>query len=214
MGIYTKLAQIQNELSVPKNREIFTKKGKMNYRKYEDILKALKPLLNKQKVCLFMSDEVEVVTPERVYIKTTAKLVDLDTEDVVESTAFAREDVLKEQAQDGVAPKMTLSASSYARKSALLAMFCIDESSEERTWEDKIQKENTSSEGVLTLEEIEREFAEMNRKEIINMIYKEMKQKNIQMEAVCSNFKVEQIENLCINSLARIYFALYKAKKK
>lgn len=212
MGIYKKLSQIQCELNVPKNREICLKRGKVSYRKYE--VKALKPLLHKNGTCLFMSDEIEAVTPERVYIKTTAKLVDLETEEFVESTAFAREDNLQENVQEGTTPKTTLSVSSYARKSALISLFCIDDSDEDRTWLDDNEKKNVSSNEEKTLEEIEQEFLNLDREHIINLIYKEMKQKNIQRDEVCSSFKVESIENLCNNSLARIYFALYKAKQK
>lgn len=226
MGIYKKLAQIQYELNVPK--------GKFSYRKYEDIIKALKPLLNKYQACLLMSDEIEAVAPDRVYIKTTLKLVDIETEEYVESTAFAREDSLSQETQEGVAPKttqegvapkITLSVSSYARKSALIALFCIDDGDEERTWDgdnannknsiDSDNKSNVSSiKEKETVGKIEQEFSEMNREQIINIIYQEMKQKNISLHEVCSKFQVEKIENLCLNSLARIYFALYKAEQK
>ncbi|GEM_PF-2522919 len=225
MGIYKKLAQIQYELNVPKGRDIFLKKGKFSYRKYEDIIKALKPLLNKYQACLLMSDEIEAVAPDRVYIKTTLKLVDIETEEYVESTAFAREDSLSQETQEGVTPKTTLSVSSYARKSALIALFCIDDGDEERTWDgdnannknsiDSDNKSNVSSiKEKETVEKIEQEFSEMNREQIINIIYQEMKQKNISLHEVCSKFQVEKIENLCLNSLARIYFALYKAEQK
>lgn len=223
MEIYKKLAQIQYELNVPKERDIFLKKGKFSYRKYEDIIKALKPLLHKHQVCLLMNDEIEAVAPDRVYIKTTLKLFDIETGECVESTAFAKEDSLSLETQEGVAPKTTLSASSYARKSALIALFCIDDSNEERSWnsdnaKNKIVSDNESNISSVkekeTVEKIEQEFSEMNREQVINSIYQEMKQKNISLHEVCSKFQVKTIENLCLNSLARIYFALYKAEQK
>ena len=226
MGIYKKLAQIQCELNAPKGRDIVLKKGKYSYRKYEDIIKALKPLLNKYQACIVMSDEIEAVSPDRVYIKTTLKLIDIETEEFVENTAFAREDSLSLETQEGVAPKTTLSVSSYARKSALIALFCIDDNDEERTWLDSVNENSksktysdtesniSSNKEEETVEKIEQEFSEMNREQIINTIYQEMKQKNISLHEVCSKFQVKTIENLCLNSLARIYFALYKAEQK
>ena len=210
MGIYKKLAQIQCELTVPKSREIFLKKGTVNYRKLEDIMKALKPLLNKHKTCVLMTDEIEAIPPDKVYIKSTIKFIDLETEEFVESTAFARED----NKEDGEGPKTTLSVSSYARKSALVALFCIDDSDEGREWIEQNDDVGDDKHEEKTLEQIEQDFSMLDREQIIRIIHKEMKQKNITLEEVCSKFKVEKIENLCLNSLARIYLALYKAKQK
>ena len=110
MGVYKKLAQIQCELNVPKSREIFLKKGKVSYKKYADIMKALKPLLNKYQACLFMSNEIEAVAPDRVYIKTILKFIDLETEDCIESTALAREG---SNTQEGAVAKVYVIASEF-----------------------------------------------------------------------------------------------------
>ena len=68
------LVKIQNELKVPKtNVNAF---GKYKYRSAEDILEAVKPLLNN--ATLVINDEM-VVIGERYYIKATATL----TEEVV-----------------------------------------------------------------------------------------------------------------------------------
>jgi len=63
-NIYTKLHQIQSKI----NHLTKTKENKFQYYKYVaeyDILKALKPLLNEQKLTLTFSDETENFTAEK-----------------------------------------------------------------------------------------------------------------------------------------------------
>ena len=54
-----KLRKIQAELKAPKNQR--NNFGKYNYRSCEDILEAVKPLLDKYKCTLTISDEVREV---------------------------------------------------------------------------------------------------------------------------------------------------------
>ena len=213
MGIYVKLAKIQEQLNVPKSREIFMKKGKVNYRKYEDIMKALKPLLHENKVCIYMSDEIEAVAPDRVYIKSTLRLVDLETEEIIENTAYAREEDIKEEDREGAVAKRTLSVSCYARKSALVALFCIDDSTgsenQNSSSDNKQQQENN-----LDDEEIKKEIATFSRQEMLQFIYKNMKEKNIAMREICGRYNAESLESICDTSLGKVCFALYKSKPK
>lgn len=114
-----KLSAIQSELKAPKGqRNSF---GNYNYRSCEDILEAVKPLLAKHNLSLTLADTIEVAY-DRVYVKATATLT--DGEQVVETTAFAREEENK-KGMDGA--QVTGAASSYARKYALNGLFCIDD---------------------------------------------------------------------------------------
>ena len=121
MEIYKKLLGIQIELKAPKSQ--FNAFGKYSYRSCEDILEALKPLLNKYQSTLMMSDEV-ILIGDRYYIQATAKLIDTETGEMVESKALAREDDSK-KGQD--LAQLTGSTSSYARKYALNGLFSIDD---------------------------------------------------------------------------------------
>lgn len=121
MGLYAKLATIQQELNVPKNQ--YNDYGNFNYRSCEDILEGLKPLLKKVDAAIRISDEI-VQIGERYYVKATATLVDLEDESKISNTAYAREDLAK-KGMDG--SQITGSASSYARKYALNGLFCIDD---------------------------------------------------------------------------------------
>ena len=61
-----RLQAVQSELKAPKGQT--NKFGNYRYRSAEDILEALKPLLNKQKLALIITDEM-VEVGGRVYVK-------------------------------------------------------------------------------------------------------------------------------------------------
>ncbi|HCN2619461.1 TPA: ERF family protein [Escherichia coli] len=115
--LYKKLWLIQQQLKAPKSQR--NSYGGYNYRSAEDILEAVKPLL--EGITLTLNDEV-VLIGDRYYIKATAILS--DGEDEITATAFARE----EKEQKGMsAGQLTGATSSYARKYCLNGLFCIDD---------------------------------------------------------------------------------------
>ena len=115
------LVLIQSELKAPKGQT--NKFGGYSYRSAEDILEAVKPLLNKYTSDLTLSDTI-VEVGGRVYVKATARLCSHDPFFEVETTAYAREAEAKKGMDDA---QITGSASSYARKYALNGLFCIDD---------------------------------------------------------------------------------------
>lgn len=116
-SINERLSEIQIALKAPKGqRNDF---GKYNYRNCEDILEAVKPLLNG--LTLTLSDRM-VEVGGRVYVEATAKLTDGVA--LIEITASAREALSKKGMDEA---QITGAASSYARKYALNGMFCIDD---------------------------------------------------------------------------------------
>lgn len=117
------LINIQKELKAPKKQR--NNFGNYNYRSCEDILEAVKPLLNKEQCVLIMSDDV-VGVGDRVYIKATAKFINKDGV-IIENTALAREPLQQKGMSD---PQVTGSASSYARKYALNGLFAIDDTTD------------------------------------------------------------------------------------
>ena len=127
MTIYEKLSAIQSELKAPKSQ--YNSFGKYNYRNCEDILEAVKPLCAKYKAVSVMGDEV-IQIGERYYIKSTARLIDLESDGVVENTAYAREEAEK-KGMDG--SQVTGASSSYARKYALNGLFAIDDTKDSDT---------------------------------------------------------------------------------
>jgi len=115
------LVLIQGELKAPKGQT--NKFGGYSYRSAEDILEAVKPLLQKHNCDLTLSDDI-VEVGGRVYVKATARLVSHNPFSEVETTAYAREAENKKGMDDA---QITGSASSYARKYALNGLFCIDD---------------------------------------------------------------------------------------
>ena len=121
--LHKKLWTIQQTLNAPKNQR--NNFGGYNYRSAEDILEAVKPLL--QNITLTVSDEI-VMIGNRYYVKATATLS--DGEDEISVTAYARE----EESKKGMdASQLTGATSSYARKYALNGLFCIDDAKDPDT---------------------------------------------------------------------------------
>ena len=118
--IYAKLMEIQKELFVPKGQT--NNFGGYNYRSCEDILKAVKPICE-AKGCVLMLNNKLIEVGGRNYVEADARLYELETGEVIISTAQAREEESK-KGMDG--SQITGAASSYARKYALAGLFCID----------------------------------------------------------------------------------------
>ena len=121
MEIYKKLSGIQCELVATKGQ--YNNFGKYSYRSCEDILEAVKPLLDKYKVAIVIKDDI-VLVGDRFYVKATATLIDSDTGETVETSAFARESADKKGMDSS---QVTGATSSYARKYALNGLFAIDD---------------------------------------------------------------------------------------
>jgi len=126
-AIYAALQAVQRDLKAPKGQ--YNSFGKYKYRSCEDIVEAVKPLLNDNGLILTMSDDVICVT-DRVYIKATCKVIDVATGDSIESSAMAREALQKKGMDES---QVTGTASSYARKYALNGLFAIDDTKDADT---------------------------------------------------------------------------------
>ena len=116
-----KLCNIQTQLKAPKGQT--NKFGGYKYRSCEDILTAVKPLLDEYNCALIIEDIMQEVGT-RVYVKATATLADCGSEGIISTSAYARESETKKGMDDA---QITGSASSYARKYALNGLFCIDD---------------------------------------------------------------------------------------
>lgn len=130
-NLHKSLVAIQSELKAPKNQ--YNSFGKYKYRSCEDILEAVKPLLQKYGLCLVLSDSVVVLGQDghaRFYVKATATLSD-DT-GILEVSAFARESLAKKGMDES---QITGTSSSYARKYALNGLFLIDDTKDDDTRE-------------------------------------------------------------------------------
>lgn len=178
------LLKIQTNLKVAKEkRNDFLK---ANFRSAEDILKAVKPLLEETKCILTLSDEIlaigndfkhhkdwnkenakygtkekgaEDYEGQRFYVKATATLINQEGNSI-STTAYAREDL--EKAGVDVS-QVTGSASSYARKYALNGLFALDDGKDEDTHPvlDKVKMEAMENE----FKEVETELKKCESKQ-------------------------------------------------
>ncbi|OTG83284.1 Essential recombination function protein [Acinetobacter sp. ANC 5054] len=134
------LQQIQLELKAPKSK--YNNFGKFHYRSCEDILEAVKPLLQATNSTLIITDEVQQVGP---VVVVTAKVVFTDAEGK-ETVVTAHAGVEIEKKGMDVAQTFGTS-SSYARKYALNGMFLIDDTKDYDTDEYHNQVNQQSNRG-------------------------------------------------------------------
>lgn len=120
-----RVGDIQHKLKAPKGQ--YNSFGKYNYRSCEDILEGVKPLLKEHNLALLIDDEI-VQIGERYYVKATAKIT--DGRECVSATAYAREPDTKKGMDES---QITGATSSYARKHALNALLCIDDTKDADT---------------------------------------------------------------------------------
>lgn len=155
-NIWQKLLAIQTTLKAPKN--LFNSYGKYNYRNAESILEAVKPFLLEQECVLLLRDDIEVIgstvnsqTDEkgvktvkemaRRYVKATATLIDCVTGEKIETYAYANECEHANMSGD----QCTGTASSYARKYCLNALFLLDDTKDSDTDEMKNIEDSASA---------------------------------------------------------------------
>jgi hypothetical protein len=124
------LNKIQQELKAPKGQK--NTFGGYMYRSCEDILEAVKPLLGN--AVLTLDDEV-ICVGGRNYVKSTAWL--MDGEDKFRASGYACEAESKKGMDSA---QITGAASSYARKYALNGLFCIDDTKDADTQDNRQQK--------------------------------------------------------------------------
>ncbi len=113
------LAEIQAKLKAPKGQ--FNSFGKYHYRSAEDILEAVKKVMNPMGFAITLTDDL-IFAEGRWYIKSVAELT--NGKQTFSSIGLAREEETK-KGMDG--SQITGAASSYARKYALNGLFAIDD---------------------------------------------------------------------------------------
>ena len=192
LNIYQKLRKVQTELKAPKGQ--YNSFGKYAYRSCEDILEALKPLLDREQLVLILSDSMEVVG-DRVYVKATATLTNAeDDSQVITTSAFAREEESK-KGMDG--SQVTGASSSYARKYCLNGLFNIDDNKDSDATNtgdnSSATVELATKEQVAKLEELQlrnwcktkkgKELEELTKAEATKLIEVVLKRKEAQNKA-------------------------------
>lgn len=161
------LHYIQIRLNAPKNQ--FNSYGNYHYRSCEDILAAVKPLLEETDTVLKLTDEI-IQIGERFYVKAMAQLLHTKSGTGEDGVAYAREG----DRQGGMSEsQVTGSASTYARKYALNGLFCLDDTKVDATKDPDTQP-----------------------KDRLQMLRKRMQDDGITEEKICTLYKVKSLEDL------------------
>lgn len=122
LTIDEKLAEVRNALHVRKGN--VNQHLRATYRTTSDILIEVKPLLRQWRLTLCLGEEM-VCVGDRIYVKSTAYVTDLDSRQTVTHAAYARED----ETRPGVSQSQCTGATTtYARKYCLQGLFAIDDS--------------------------------------------------------------------------------------
>lgn len=183
MNIYEKLLAIQQEVKAPKDKT--NDFGKYKYRSAEQILESVKPHLKKHKATLVINDEI-VAIEGRLFVKATATLIDIEETQVgnlnifkdISSTAFAELSEHKGMTAD----QTTGTASSYARKYALNALFLLDDTKDADSNEFKREKDAKSDTRITQAQ--------------LGKILTELKRTGKNEDCVCERFDVGSLEEL------------------
>ena len=174
------LNKIQKELKAPKNQ--YNAFGKYKYRSCEDILEAVKPLL--EDATLTINDEM-VVIGERYYIKATVTLK--QGEEEVSTTAYARE---SEEKKGMDSAQITGATSSYARKYALNGLFLIDDTKDADTMDNsKVEAKPTQPKKAKTPDEILKGIYKINDLELLEEWEKGLKSSTAYLPVEKSKFQ-------------------------
>lgn len=138
MAIYEKLIKVQTLLKAPKSQ--YNKFGKYNYRSCEDILEAVKPILEEVGLTLLITDTIEIIA-NRYYVKAECTLIDTEDGSNLKTTAYARE---AEEKKGMDVAQVTGATSTYARKYALNGLFLIDDTKDDDFLNNGEQCKNTN----------------------------------------------------------------------
>lgn len=182
MGVLT---GVQAKLKAPKNQ--VNKFGGYKYRSCEDILEAVKPLLDECDATLTISDSIELIA-DRVYVKATATFK--AGEEVESVTAYAREPISKKGMDE---PQITGTASSYARKYALNGLFLIDDTKDPDTNEYTEQQNKAKKQPI---DYITSEQAARLNKLMVQYNNNQPPEKKINLTAMLKKHKVESVSRL------------------
>lgn len=168
------LAKIQEAVKAPKGQ--FNNFGKYKYRSCEDIVEAVKPVINPMGFALTITDEV-VNIGSRFYIKATATISNGEVS--FSATAFAREEESK-KGMDG--SQVTGASSSYARKYALNGLFAIDDTKDADATNDHEKKSEPNIDDVFKWE-----YTSYHQEQLTQLLDKSTYDEGKEKKAILSN---------------------------
>lgn len=209
MNILQKLQIVQRELKAPKGQ--YNTFGKYKYRSCEDILTAVKPILDSVGAVIVLRDEA-VIVGERYYIKATAMFYDTDgTMNMIQNAALAREDESK-KGMDG--SQITGTASSYARKYALNGLLLIDDTKDADTDENRNERDSRAARQAEPEQHEDRtgQPAYPTRDEMLGVVAKKYPAGKVR-DTLLTAMRAKGLEDLSDAALKAVYNKCMEQKK-
>jgi hypothetical protein len=217
MEFKEKLQKIQCELKAPKN--LYNSFGKYKYRNAEGICEAVKPMLEKYKLTLTMTDDIIVLgqhspiqwehteydsykkkdvqvmsifSDQRFYIKSLVTLSDCESDNSITVSALARESEVKKGVDES---QITGTASSYARKYALNGLFLLDDTKDADSdeYHNQTKKDEPSEKEQKEVESIKKQkISELKVKAIQTAIANA----KVDPQSVLATYKIKTFEEM------------------
>ena len=160
-NLHDKLVKIQSELKAPKNQ--FNAFGKYKYRAAEDILEAVKPLLNAEGVILTISEETAEIGGFLV-MTSTATITD-----GADSISVSSQAGINPQRKGMDIAQSFGASSSYAKKYAIGNLFLLDDTKDVDS--NKEQTPTVKSKPLFTEENFKKAIAKKATIEMIEKLY-------------------------------------------
>lgn len=205
MKIYEKVNKIQTKLKAPKKQ--FNKFSSYYFRNSEDILEAVKPFLEELKMIIKIDDDITFIG-DRFYVKATVTLIDIESGEKIETTAFAREE---EKRPKFDAPQLTGSSSSYARKYALNGLLAIDDTKDS----DTTNTGNQNNDNTKYQAKPEKELSEKEQKaQGIEYINKNSREFQNEIDKYLSDYSTDSLDNIPIEKLKELCTFIRETKKQ
>lgn len=206
MTIYEKLLRVQVELKAPKGQ--YNSFGKYKYRSCEDILTAVKPLLDKVGATITLSDDIFLVG-DRFYVKATATFHDVEKGSTITNSALAREDENK-KGMDG--SQITGTASSYARKYALNGLLLIDDTKDADTDENHNERKAKAEKAKKDPADRTGEPAYPTKAEMLGVIAKAYPEGKVR-DTLLLAMKAKALEDMSDAAIKAVYNKCMEKKK-
>lgn len=205
MGIYEKLLIVQQNLKAAKGH--YSDFGGYYYRSCEDITEAAKPLLTEVKAVLLLTDEI-VTVGGRIYVKAVARLLDVESDGVVEVCGYARE--AESRPKFDVA-QLTGTASSYARKYALNGLFALDDTKDADAMPPAQQAEKPAggSQKPANSGRAEKSAAKVTSQQL-GQLQTLAKQKGVAVDSIVQGYKLSKLQDITAAQWAQSMNSLRK----
>lgn len=192
-----RLLQVQSQIKAPKSQ--YNNFGKYKYRNCEDILEALKPVLIEHNLLVIINDDL-VEFNGKNFLKATVNVYDCLSEWAISTSSFAE----LPDSKKGMDPsQVTGATSSYARKYALNAMFCIDDTKDSDTTNNGEFKKNESL--PFPSKTPVKTMASENNKSTVEKMLAQFNILGVTKDVIESKIDLESISDLEIKKLRNAY---------